>query len=240
MSYKERVGRFSDDIERYAKGEINLGEGLLRLAGESAGLVNDAIGEVTEPFVPEFVAEGLQHVVQGAMETGPAKKFLKWAEENPRAARNLTATANIGSLIGLKGFKGAGKTAKSAVDAIAHNAPNRLDGFYGNGLAGPLVSMAKGVPSTTKHAAKDFFTPSGQARSPKQAAAKKAHSGRLENVYGAKARGTKGTQLADQMGDAILNWNPSVTNANRMDALRNIGHGGLLGLYGTYGELEDL
>jgi hypothetical protein len=130
----------------YAQGDINLGEMALRTVGETGGAVGDIIGEVVDPLIPEFVKEGIGHVIQGAMDTGPAKVALKWMEDNPRVARNLVSGFNASGLIGGGSLAAGGRAAvnrlagpKSHKGMVTAPFNNYIDDFYG------MTSDATGV-----------------------------------------------------------------------------------------------
>ena len=155
MSYKDRVQRFSDDLSLAAEGEINPAQVALRAAGEGAGLVGDGIGAVVGAVLPDFVEEGIGQVIQGVMDTGPAKIALKWMEENPEHARDVVSLINVASLIPVNPVKGVGK--------LAQNAPNKLSNFYGGGKLGGIYDIASGAPTSVAHALNDTFNPKAAA-----------------------------------------------------------------------------
>lgn len=152
MSLKERTQRFSDDISLLAEGEINPAQLGLRLAGETAGVAGDAIGAVTSAVMPDFVEEGIAHVVQGVMETGPAKAALAWMEKNPEHARDIVSALNVASLLPGGAVTKLGKGKRTYNDkALRGNTiasqSNYIDNWYApeRPLTAPERALAKPV-----------------------------------------------------------------------------------------------
>jgi hypothetical protein len=143
-----------------AAGDINIGEMALRTAGETGGAFGDLIAPAVDMAIPDFVKEGVAHLAQGAMETGPAKQLMAWAEENPRAARNAMSVLNAAEILPAgrlwSGAKGVG-------NRMAQGAPIHLPGFYEGGPAGAVVGGAAVVPDTLRSTLLDNLTPQGRA-----------------------------------------------------------------------------
>ncbi len=156
----EHSERLSDDMSLLADGEINAGELALRAAGETGQAFGGLIAPVVDAVIPDFVKEGVAHLAQGAMETGPAKQLMAWAEENPRAARNAMSVLNATEILPAgrlwSGAKGVG-------NRMAQGAPIHLPGFYDGGPLGAVVGGASVAPGTLKSTVLDNLTPQGRA-----------------------------------------------------------------------------
>jgi hypothetical protein len=98
-------------------GRQTLLEGGLQTAGQMAGLAGDVVTRGAEALTPNFIKEPLTRLTEKVAQTEPVQDavgaYTKWAETNPRAAKDLEAIINIGSLIG--GAKVASKTGEAVL-----------------------------------------------------------------------------------------------------------------------------
>lgn len=123
QAYKERVGMAQDAAEAYSQGKQTLPETYLQVTGKGvAGLANDVAGagfsalgrgisNITPDFIEKPIVQGAKDVFNYAKNTDTgamvgdkinqaAQSYNKFAENNPRAARNIEATLNIGNYAG--------------------------------------------------------------------------------------------------------------------------------------------
>lgn len=110
LSKRQQMGR---DVMSHAK-EQSGAETALQMAGKvGAGAITDVAGQAVKSAygmlpegVKEKVAGGFQKIMSSpvgkfgiSMAQKGGENYSKWAEQNPRAARNIEATVDIGSII---------------------------------------------------------------------------------------------------------------------------------------------
>jgi hypothetical protein len=115
---KEAAIRRNENVkgarERQAAGLQTHAEGVVQTVGQAIGLAGDVAFEVAKPLVPREVKDKIKGGLGWVMEREPVKKAVakygEFKEENPRAAANIEAAANIGSVVPIS--KGAQLTQK--------------------------------------------------------------------------------------------------------------------------------
>lgn len=117
--FAERGSNIKKSLEATAKGEQSFGEYKLQALGQVlAGAGNVAVEGATSLFraLPDSIENPLRKAGSAVLESEPVQKTVaaygQWAEQNPRAARNLEAVLNIASVLPVgKGGQVAGKLA---------------------------------------------------------------------------------------------------------------------------------
>jgi hypothetical protein len=112
---EERIEKGKEADVAGMKGEQTFFESGAQIAGQMAGWFGDMGALVVSEAIPESVKEGGEDAIASFMETEAgqqvaekAQEVQKWAEENPRAARNLAAAGNLLSIVPTTGGAGAG------------------------------------------------------------------------------------------------------------------------------------
>jgi hypothetical protein len=162
-SYDRRAGMAQDAADAYQRGEQSLPETALQITGKGvAGFANDVVGEgVAAGFraLPDAIEQPIRDTASnvanyivdspaGGLGKSAIAKYGAFAEENPRAARNLEAVANIGGYVSaLTPIKGQSVAAR--VDNAATGAVTK---------AGQLASAAKEAISPGRITADDLKT----------------------------------------------------------------------------------
>jgi hypothetical protein len=164
QAYDKRSANMRQSSEQYISGNQSLPEGVLQVAGETAGLANDVVGEAFQS-----VGSGLSSITPDVIETPvrqagkrvfdtvansplgdlantAVQKYGEFEKNNPRAARNINAATNLG-LLGLsvtpvKGTSAAGAT----MDAAAQGAK-----AVGKGTQAVAEAAGKQVVKTAKN-----------------------------------------------------------------------------------------
>jgi len=138
---KRRRQNVQETREATASGEQSTAEGVFQNVGQVVGTAGDAlmrgISAIGKAITPQKQEEQVSEAVKPILESisnsetvqEATEKWQKFAEENPRAARNLGATFNIGEAVfdvGLGGLVGTGvKTAKNAGKEIVQEGIER-------------------------------------------------------------------------------------------------------------------
>lgn len=158
----ERSDRLSQDMSKYAEGDINLAQMALRTAGETAGGVGDVAGTLMDPLIPDIVKEGIGDVVRGAINSPLGKIAAKWMEDNPEKARDIMSGMNVASLLPGAAITKTGKKMLSYGDdatkgGLLANASNYINNFYGPGEATKASKkvggmLEKGLPLSPEQA----------------------------------------------------------------------------------------
>ena len=155
---KEDIGgRITETLkagERFQKGKQTLPETILQTGGQIAGgftdIIMKGISAITPDIIEKPIMAGLGKVGQTEIAQKAIQSYQSWAEKNPRAAADLEAVINIGTLypaaktaqgvvkgvtkatqLGFKAVSGTGKITaaggkqvfKSAFDLTAKEAP---------------------------------------------------------------------------------------------------------------------
>jgi hypothetical protein len=112
---EERIEKGKEADVAGMKGEQTFFESGAQIAGQMAGWFGDMGALAVSEAIPESVKEGGEDAIASFMETEAgqqvaekAQEVQKWAEENPRAARNLAAAGNLLSIVPTTGGAGAG------------------------------------------------------------------------------------------------------------------------------------
>ena len=204
--FDERRQRLSDDMSLLAEGEINPLQLGLRAAGEAVGGLGDVAAPVMEAVIPDFVQEGISQVVQGVMETGPAKAALAWMEENPEAARDIVSGLNVASLIPGGAAARVGKKMRGYGDEALKgggiaSASNYIPNWYGPDRAPNFVEKAAGnaLERTGKVSGEQGTAAAMKATGAAQWGAQ-GLLGALEGVVSPKARALYGETGATRAG----------------------------------------
>ncbi len=152
---KERGTEF---ISRFTDTSITPVEGAVRAVGDIAGLAGDVGFEGLKAVTPEFIEKPIKAGFEKALSTAPAQKAIgavqELAEEHPRAAENIEALINVGSIlpavkgaqIGVKGVQSGAKKVvggvtkgisaiKPGVSKVAGKAPEALEGVSKVGIS---------------------------------------------------------------------------------------------------------
>ncbi len=123
---QKRVG-MAQDIKANA-GAQPIGETALQaVGGVGAGLMGDIAGEAAKSAygaLPENIRKNIEADPITKMGVSMAKKgadvYGKWAQQNPRAAKDVEAAVNIASLFPAPSAKLAGKAVEGAVSPVTN------------------------------------------------------------------------------------------------------------------------
>jgi hypothetical protein len=111
QSFKTRTDALSEGYLRQQQGKQTLGESVIQTLGQGAGMIGDVAfsgasrlaSAVTPDFIEKPVVEAGKKLLTKAVSTPLVSKavsgYQKFAESQPRAAANIEAVANIGSLL---------------------------------------------------------------------------------------------------------------------------------------------
>ncbi len=149
QDFGKRIENTRQALDITKRGEQTGGEFALQTLGQGAGVIGDVIGrgigvagKVASAVTPDFIEEPVVSAAKSAAgyaieKAQPAfDAYGKFAEANPRAARNVEAVANIASSIPiLKGGQVAAKVATPLVKAAAKEVP-LLTKAAGRGIGG--------------------------------------------------------------------------------------------------------
>lgn len=134
----ENVRQIKSDTT--GQGVGRLAEGVLRTAGQVAGLAGDVavdfVAEGLKPEVKEGIKSGIQTVAESAPAQHIAKSYGTFKEANPNLAKDLEAVVNIGSILPV------GTAAKPAIKGLEKGM--RLQGET-VGQAGKELATGAGV-----------------------------------------------------------------------------------------------
>lgn len=126
---QKRVGQ-SQDIKASSD---TMGEKVLQGVGMGAGLMTDVVGEAAKSAygaLPESVRKNIENDPITKMGVSMAQKgadvYGKWAQQNPRAARDVEAAVNIASLFPVPSAKLAGKAVETAVSPATNIAKGAI------------------------------------------------------------------------------------------------------------------
>lgn len=110
-AFEERGKKISEAKGRAEAGQQTHAEGLLQTAGQVAGGAFDVVAEGVTSVAKKVLPQGVQDFFGGAAKNvaeNPVVQqgvegYRRWKEENPRAASDLEAVVNIGSLLPVGG-----------------------------------------------------------------------------------------------------------------------------------------
>lgn len=144
---RKRADEAFDTLGEAARGEITPVESAGRIVGQGLAVGGDIVGEgLTSAYrtvVPEkaqdVIEQGVGRAAQAVGLPKAMEKYEKFAEANPRAAKNVEAIANIGlNLPGVAGTKVVGEAAevaakqgvKAAAKSVSKKAMTKLEDQY--------------------------------------------------------------------------------------------------------------
>ena len=123
-----RAEKLSAGYLAQMQGKQTLLESILQTAGQTAGAFDDIVfttggkllSKITPDVIEKPVVSGAQKLISKAAQTplvsGAVSKYQEFAEENPRAARNIGATANIAMAVPtVQALKSGEKIAQKAI-----------------------------------------------------------------------------------------------------------------------------
>lgn len=161
---KTRADKLSTGYQAQMAGKQTRGESVLQTLGQTAGAAGDilfsgasrALSGITPDFIEKPVVSGatklLSKAVQTPLVSGAMSKYQQFSEENPRAARNIGAVANIATALPVGkatqvGTKLAGKTALKTAKLTTKSVEKTAGA--GTKLARFGVSQASGIGQDT-------------------------------------------------------------------------------------------
>lgn len=150
---QKRYQNMADTAQNYVSGDITKPEAYLQFAGNAAGFANDVAGEAIKSLAPvaqtaikynpalntmneagNYVFNTIADSPVGDITRSAAAKYQEFAQEHPRAARNIEATGNIGALAAaftpIKGKTPAG-SAMAPVGKVGNAAVRKADRALG-------------------------------------------------------------------------------------------------------------
>lgn len=160
QTYNQSVQDLSQDFSRYEEGQINAGQLAVRTAGEAVkGTVGNVLGEVTSALIPDSVEDAIASGVSAALNTETGQEVVKFLDQNPELARDLSSLASIAEVVpigkGASLFKKGSKqvdelTGKDSVKGrFVANFDNYIEDFYGAIFDKAPTNLASGLSRPT-------------------------------------------------------------------------------------------
>lgn len=131
-SFQERGAKLSEGYTRQQQGKQGLAESVLQTAGQGAGVIGDVafsgISRLASAITPNVIEKPVVSAIKSGasklLSTKPVQSALssykKFEENQPRAAANIGAVANIASLVPIgKGGQVAGKTVLKSAGKVS-------------------------------------------------------------------------------------------------------------------------
>lgn len=122
---RKRAENSKASLMRMGMGKQNLGSTALQIAGQGAGVLNDAIGAGISAVTPDAISEPIMGAIGSAVEAVPglttaidkgSQLYGQFKESNPAAAADVEAVGN------LAGFMPTGKATQLGSKALAQGA----------------------------------------------------------------------------------------------------------------------
>lgn len=196
-AFKRRGAIVKEARRRSDVGEQTQFEGLGQAVGQAAGLVGDAGFEVLKNIFKPEIQEKIGEVAGGAVQNEPvqaaAQAYKQFKEAHPRAAADIEALINVGTVVpvgglGVKGaVKGAELAAKGLSD-VGKVVPEVVGGSVSAVKAGTqsikdIARKVTGTPATREEFVRDLVLPQ-QTKGKGGSLTKNIRQGRVEEGEG--------------------------------------------------------
>ena len=161
------VNKWDQDTRRtaqqYERGEITIGEEILRDTAAGVNAVFTPVSDVTgavlstadEALLGGAGGRGLEAAGEYLSETDAGEALIEYIQENPRIAENIMAAVDVAGVIPIA------RIVKSGINMPAAELQTKLEGFYGAGVgsASKGVAAGKGLMKAVPSAMINAFNP---------------------------------------------------------------------------------
>ncbi len=165
------VNKWDQDTRRtaqqYERGEITIGEEILRDTAAGVNAVFTPVSDVTgavlstadEVLLGGAGGRSLEAAGEYLSETDAGEALIEYIQENPRTAENIMAAIDVAGVIPVA------RIVKSAINKPAAEVKTLLEGFYGAGVgsASKGVAAAQGLAEALPSSMLNAFKPSAIA-----------------------------------------------------------------------------
>ena len=165
------VNKWDQDTRRtakqYERGEITIGEEILRDTAAGVNAVFTPVSDVTgavlstadEALLGGAGGRSLEAAGEYLSETDAGEALIEYIQENPRTAENIMAAIDVAGVIPVA------RIVKSAINKPAAEVKTLLEGFYGAGVgsASKGVAAAQGLAEALPSSMLNAFKPSAIA-----------------------------------------------------------------------------